>query len=72
MTKTQEIKLMIIENFIDYIRPNDPAENDRLKNLARNYVGEDHVDEIKQSLDIHEDDLGAHAICLNCSSSFDI
>ncbi len=47
--KTEEIKLMIIENFIDYIETNE-VQREKLKVLADNYVTEDHVDEIAQSL----------------------
>lgn len=49
MTKTQEIKLMIIENFIDHFTSND-AERERMKESAFQYVEEDHVDEIAQSI----------------------
>lgn len=48
LTKTQEIKLMIIENFIDHYTTNDD-ERDAMKMEARTYVEEDHVDEIAQA-----------------------
>lgn len=48
LTKTQEIKLMIIENFIEYYTTNDD-ERDAMKMEAHTYVEEDHVDEIAQS-----------------------
>lgn len=48
LTKTQEIKLMIIENFIEHYTTNDD-ERDAMKMEARTYVKEDHVDEIAQA-----------------------
>lgn len=48
LTKTQEIKLMIIENYIDNFTTNDD-ERDTMKANALMYVEEDHVDEIAQS-----------------------
>lgn len=48
LTKTQEIKLMIIENFIDHHTTNED-ERDRMKEDALMYVKEDWVDEIEQS-----------------------
>jgi len=48
LTKTQEIKLMIIENYIDHYTSND-EERDSMKEVARSYVEEDWVDEISQS-----------------------
>jgi hypothetical protein len=48
MTKTQEIKLMIIENFIDHFT-SDEKERESMKKSAFIYVEEDHVDEIAQS-----------------------
>lgn len=49
MKKTIEIKLMIIENFIDHFTSSE-AERDEMKEVARIYVEEDHVDEIEQSI----------------------
>jgi len=49
MKKTEEIKLMIIENFIDYFTSNE-EERKAMKESAGLYVEEDHVDEITQSL----------------------
>jgi hypothetical protein len=48
LTKTLDIKLMIIENFIEYYTSND-EERDAMKEVARSYVEEDHVDEIAQA-----------------------
>ena len=48
MKKTKELKLIIIENFIDHITI-DIVERNRMKVVAIQYVEEDHVDEIKQS-----------------------
>lgn len=48
MTQSQQTKLMIIENFIDY-NEKDETERLKLKMRAFDYVLEDHVDEIEQS-----------------------
>ncbi len=48
MKKTEEVKLMIIDNFIDYYTSDEP-ERDSMKVCARDYIEEDHVDEIAQS-----------------------
>jgi hypothetical protein len=48
MKKSNEIKLMIIENFIDHFTT-DEAERERMKGVAFEYVKEDHVDEIEQA-----------------------
>jgi len=48
MKETKDIKLMIIENFIDHYTTND-AERVAMKEEARTYVEEDHVDEIAQA-----------------------
>lgn len=48
LTKTQKIKLMIIDNFIDHYTANDD-ERDAMKMEAFLYVEEDHVDEIAQA-----------------------
>jgi hypothetical protein len=45
---TKEVKLMIIENFIDYYTTNE-SERLMLKNSASDYVEEDWVDEIAQA-----------------------
>lgn len=45
---TKEIKLMIIENFIDHYTSNENERND-MKMIAQEYVDEDWVDEIKQA-----------------------
>jgi len=49
--KTKEIKLMIIENFIDYFTSNEVERQIMLK-IASEYVEEDHVDEIAQAFPI--------------------
>jgi len=48
MKKTEEIKLMIIENFIDYFTSSE-EERKSIKESAGIYVDEDHVDEIAQA-----------------------
>lgn len=48
MRKTEETKLMIINNFIDYFTTNE-EERDQMKKNALVYVEEDWVDEIEQS-----------------------
>ena len=45
MTQTQEQKLDIIENFINYLS-SDENEREGLYNVAHTYVEEDHVDEL--------------------------
>lgn len=51
---TKDIKLMIIENFIDHWE-HDDAAREIMKSNARTYVDEDHVDEI-QSIFPSEDE----------------
>lgn len=68
MTKTLDIKLMIIENFIDYFTSDD-IERETLKEIASSYVDEDHIDEITCAFHIHQDGLGVHTICQNCGAS---
>jgi hypothetical protein len=48
MENTKEVKLMIIENFIDWYTT-DETERQDMKSEAQTYVDEDWVDEIKQS-----------------------
>jgi hypothetical protein len=48
MPKTKEIKLMIIENYIDWLT-HDENEREEMKAHAITYVEEDHVDEIQQA-----------------------
>lgn len=48
MKETKEVKLMIIENFIDYYTT-DESERIEMKEEAATYVEEDWVDEIEQS-----------------------
>lgn len=50
METTKEIKLMIIENFINWYTT-DEHEQIKMKEAAEQYVDGDHVDEIKQLLD---------------------
>lgn len=50
MTKTQETKLMILENFIDHIETNE-VQRQKLKAVALEYIEEDHVDEIASTLE---------------------
>ena len=46
MKNTIELKLMIIDNFIEWWT-SDESERERMQNSARLYVQEDHCDEIK-------------------------
>jgi hypothetical protein len=48
---TKEVKLMIIENFIDHVFHDDntSATKEELYAMAPVYVDEDHVDEIAQA-----------------------
>jgi len=46
--KHDEIKTMIIENYIDWLT-HDDAEREKMKDDAFEYVKEDHVDEIGQA-----------------------
>ena len=48
MKNTKEIKLMIIENYIDWFTTNED-EREQMKENAELYVEEDWVDEIAQS-----------------------
>ncbi len=48
MENTKEIKLMIIENYIDWFTT-DEDEREQMKENAKLYVEEDWVDEIAQS-----------------------
>ena len=48
MKNTKQIKLMIIENYIDWFTTNE-EEREQMKKDARLYVEEDWVDEIAQS-----------------------
>lgn len=45
---TKEVKLMIIENYIDWVYSSDRIRT-LLKIEAEKYVDNDHVDEIKQA-----------------------
>lgn len=46
LNKSEEVKLIIIENFIDWFTSNDNERED-LKRLALDYVIEDHVNELE-------------------------
>ena len=46
LIKSEEVKLDIIENFIDWFTTND-NERDELKRLAFDYVTQDHVNELE-------------------------
>jgi hypothetical protein len=48
---TQDLKLIIIENFIDYFARND-EERDNMKTVMLDYINQDHVDEIGQAIGI--------------------
>ena len=50
LTKTEEVKLMIIKNFIDYYT-SDETERYDMKRSAEDYVEEDHVDEVQIYVD---------------------
>lgn len=47
LTKTEDLKLIIIENFIDYYTSND-KERELMKECAYNYVIDDHINELEQ------------------------
>lgn len=49
---TAETKLMIIENFIDYYCYSNYEEKEMMMQIALDYVNQDHVDEIGQTLGI--------------------
>jgi len=48
MKTIKEIKLIIIENYIDWFTSNE-EEREQMKENAKRYVDEDWVDEIEQS-----------------------
>jgi hypothetical protein len=66
--KSLELKLIIIDNFIDHYT-SDENERERMRLTARDYIAEDHVNEILQGLNLNEDKLGLHTTCQNCGSS---
>ncbi len=45
LEKSQEIKLMIIENFIDYLTTNE-LERKQLKLIAATYIEQDQINEL--------------------------
>lgn len=52
---TAEIKFQIISNFIDYYEL-DPDVQETMLTMAKDYVNQDHVDEIAQAMGVYEDD----------------
>lgn len=48
MENTKEIKLIIIENYIEWLTT-DESEREQMKKNAKLYIEEDWVDEIAQS-----------------------
>ena len=46
LTASEELKLIIIENFIDYYTSND-KEREEIKECAFDYVAEDHCNELE-------------------------
>ena len=50
-----EIKTMIIENYIDWVS-HDEQERDRMKEAVFNYVDFDHVDEVGQYFNVSDDE----------------
>lgn len=61
MKKTKEIKLMIIENFIEYYTT-DEEERKLMKLEAVGYVSEDHYDEIDSTLESVYHDIDSECI----------
>ena len=47
LSKAEELKLTIIENFIDYYF-HDDKEKEAIKELAFNYVINDHINELSE------------------------
>lgn len=64
MKKTLQIKLMIIENFIDHYTSHI-ATREKMKQTARDYVEEDHVDEIDQAGFVTAKDLISSPVKVN-------
>lgn len=64
--KTSDIKMDIIENFIDYYASEEETK-ERMLTVARDYVNQDTVDEVAQSLgcDDHESDATYHVLHLD-------
>jgi hypothetical protein len=61
---TKEIKEQIIENFI-YHFTSDEDERERMCHVAKQYVHEDHVDEIDQAKDdLGQADLSVQSACM--------
>jgi hypothetical protein len=50
-THTQDIKLMIIQNFIDYYT-SDERERESMYEVAFEYVKDDHIDEIESVFNV--------------------
>jgi hypothetical protein len=72
MKPTQEIKLMIIQNFITHLGLDRTKEGKEMYNdISIQYVTEDHVDEIAQGmLDAHEVGLVATILTDNLLERF--
>lgn len=51
LSHTQDIKLMIIQNFIDYYT-SDEKERESMYEVAFEYVKDDHVDEIECAFNV--------------------
>lgn len=51
LTHTQDVKLIIIQNFIDYYTSSD-REREEMYEVAWDYVKEDHVDEIESAFEV--------------------
>jgi hypothetical protein len=51
LTHTQDIKLIIIQNFIDYYT-SDEKERESMYEVAFEYVKDDHVDEIESAFNV--------------------
>lgn len=56
LSNSEELKLMIIENFIDYFTSNE-MERRSMKRCAEYYVDGDHVNELEQFEGLLKDKL---------------
>ena len=52
LTKSEELKLIIIENFIDYYTSNE-KERDEMKECAIDYVIDDHCNELEELIKLN-------------------
>lgn len=48
---TEDVKLMIIQNFIDYYTSDD-KEREEMYSIAWDYIREDHIDEIESAFEV--------------------